>query len=126
MAAAAASPCTWRFVFGDTEEWAQPECRSSDNPATAEGAVSWRVIFGNTSAWLPPQLGSPDMPAGGALAELCEYCRLPIRHGEDFIANSAGERPTHTRCLNLESAVTPVQRPAPRRWLSMLLALVKS
>lgn len=126
MAAAATSPCTWRSVFGDTEEWAQPACSPSNNPAAAESAATWRVIFGNTSAWLPPQLDGPDIQAGSALAELCELCRLPIRQGEDFIANSAGDRPTHTRCLNLESPPTPVQGPPLRRWLCMLLALVKS
>jgi hypothetical protein len=124
MAAAATSPHPWQPVFGNTEEWAPPECSPLDNPAAAETALTWRLIFGNTSAWLPAQLGSPETPAGSALAELCEFCRLPIRQGDDFIANSAGERPIHTKCLNLESPPAPVHRPG--GWLSMLLGLVKS
>src|SRR5689334_13620906 len=103
MAATATSPHAWQPVFGNTEEWAPPACSPSNVPGAAETAVTWRVIFGNTSAWLPPQLVSPEVPAGSALAELCEFCRLPIRQGEDFIANSAGERPTHTCCPNMES-----------------------
>jgi len=126
MAAAATSPHAWQPVFGNTEEWAQPECSPSDNPAAAESAVTWRVIFGNTSAWLSPQLNSPATRPGDSLAERCELCRQPIGQGEDFVTNSAGERPAHTRCLNLESPATPVQGAAPRRWLSLLLALVKS
>src|SRR5690348_7811632 len=126
MAAAATSPHAWQPVFGNTQEWAQPVCSPSNDPAAVETAVTWRVIFGNTSAWLPPRLSNPEIPAGTALAELCEFCRLPICQGEEFIANSAGERPTHARCLNLESPATPVQGAAPRRWLSLLLELVKS
>ena len=124
MAAAATSTHEWQPVFGNTEEWAQPECSPSNNLAAAETAVTWRVIFGNTSAWLSPQLNTTQ--PGDVLPELCELCRLPIRQGEEFIANSAGDRPTHTRCLNLESPPTPVQGPPLRQWLSMLLALVKS
>jgi hypothetical protein len=127
MAAAAASHGTWRFVFGNTEEWAQPECGSpSCIQAVAESAVTWRLIFGNTSGWLPPQVDGPVTLPGAALAELCELCRQPIEQDEDFITNSAGERPAHTRCLNLKSPAVAEQGLVPRRWLSVLLDLVKS
>ncbi len=125
MSAGATSPCTWRLVFGNTEEWAQPECSRPCLQAGAEGPVTWRVIFGNTSAWLPPQLENPTTPALNALAEICELCRLPISQGEDFVTNSAGQQPAHTRCLDLESSAAAEQGPAPRRWLSMLRDLWK-
>lgn len=125
MATGAASPFTWRLVFGNTEKWARPEDGSrSSVPAGSDPAETWRVIFGNTSAWLPPQLESPAALPDKAL-ELCEFCRQPIGPGEDFTTNSAGERPTHTRCVKLESPAAAEQRSAPCRWLSVLRELVK-
>ena len=127
MAAAATSSYTWRFVFGNAEDWARPEYTSlSGVHPVAESAVTWRVMFGNTSAWLPPQSESRPPLSGNALAELCELCRQPIDPGEDFITNSAGQQPAHTRCLNLESPASAKQRPGPIRWLSLLRDLVIS
>lgn|SRR5512135_3343911 len=126
MATGAASPFTWRLVFGNTEEWARLEDSSrSSVPGVSEPANTWRVIFGNTSAWLPPQLESPATLPDKAL-ERCEFCRQPIGPGEDFTTNSAGERPTHTRCLKLELPAVADPRPAPYRWLGVLRELVKS
>jgi hypothetical protein len=125
MPAAATSQCTWRFVFGNTEEWAQPECSPSSVPAVANSTPTWRVTFGSTSGWLPPQLDTPATSAGNALPDLCELCRLPIGQDEDFITNSAGERPIHTRCLNLQPPAVAEQGLAPRRSHSVLRDLLK-
>jgi hypothetical protein len=126
MATGATSPFTWRTVFGNTETWARPEDSSrSSIPAVSEAADTWRVIFGNTSAWLPPQLESPAALGEKAL-ERCELCRQLIGPGEDFTTNSAGERPTHTRCLGLGLPAAGEPPPALCRWLSVLRELVNS
>lgn len=122
MAAAATPPNSWRFVFGSTEQWAQPECSPSGVPILARGDPTWRVIFGDTLAWLPPQLDSPAASA----TDLCELCRQPIRQDEDFVTNSAGERPAHIRCLGQQSPAPSEQESAPHGWFSMLRNLLTS
>ena len=126
MAAAATSPYTSRYVFGNTEESAKPRGSPSCLQAVAESTLTWRVIFGNTSAWLPPQLDTPATPTGSALAEVCELCRQAIGQDETFITNSAGQRPAHTRCLSQESPAVAEQGSALTRWLSMLRDFLKS
>jgi hypothetical protein len=125
MAAGAIVRNTWRFVFGDTEDWMPPQVQCLPTAHDAQSQTSWRFIFGNNSAWLPPQLDNAvSMPANRA-SERCELCRQPIADGESFMTNSAGERPTHTRCLGAASTAITEARPQSASWRSRLCGLVR-
>jgi hypothetical protein len=81
---------------------------------------------GNTAAWLPPQPDNSASMPQNALIERCELCRQPIAEGQDFVTNSSGQRPTHSRCLGVTSQDPAGPRLASRTWLGMFYEFVKS
>lgn len=116
---------TWRLVFGDAENWAPPQMENqTSTDESAQHPATWRVIFGNTAAWLPPQLDNSALPEDMS-AHRCELCRQPIAEGQDFVTNSAGQRPTHARCLGMASPATTESKPPSRTWLRMLCGALR-
>lgn len=125
MATPTALQITRRFASGSSDKWVQPQMEVSPVVSEAQSPVTWRIIFGSTAEWLPPELDNSASAANNAPAERCELCRQPIEDGEDFVTNSVGQLPVHTRCLGLQLPAVRESRARSDNWLGMLWSVLR-
>lgn len=125
MATPTALQNTPRFASGNSENCAHPQREESAVVREALSPLTWRIIFGSTAEWLPPELDNSVSAANEASFERCELCRQPIQDGEDFVTNSVGRLPVHTRCSGMQLPAVTGSRAPSNGWLGMLWSLLR-